>query len=115
MGGMQTIIKRPGSGWNIRRPPVHPGEMLREEFLKPLKLSANRWAMDLRVPVTRISEIVNERRGITADTALRLERYFGTSAGFWLNLQKKFDLLTARQAIGKQIARDVQPRSNEAA
>ena len=89
--------------------------MLREEFLIPLKLSANRLAIDLRVPVSRITEIVNERRGITADTALRLERYFGTSAGFWLNLQKEFDLLTARQTQGEKIARDMQTRSNEAA
>jgi addiction module HigA family antidote len=76
------IIKRPTNGWNIRRPPVHPGEMLREEFLVPMELSANRLAMELRVPVTRISEIVNGRRGISADTGLRLERYFGMSADF---------------------------------
>jgi addiction module HigA family antidote len=94
---------------------MHPGEMLREEFLVPLGLSANRLATELRVPVTRISEIINERRGITADTALRLERYFGMSADFWLTLQKDYDLLTVRQAAGKQIARDVRPRPKEAA
>ena len=76
-------IARPINGWNIRRAPVHPGEMLREEFLIPMGISANRLAMELRVPVTRIGEIVNGRRGVTADTALRLERYFGMSAGFW--------------------------------
>jgi len=108
-------IKRPAKGWNIRRPPVHPGEMLREEFLIPLQLSANRLALELRVPVTRISEIVNGRRAITADTALRLERYFGMSADFWLGLQKDFDLQTARQAEGKRIAQDVRPRSHKAA
>jgi addiction module HigA family antidote len=108
-------IKRPAKGWNIRRPPVHPGEMLREEFLIPLDLSANRLAMDLRVPVTRISEIVNGRRAISANTALRLERYFGMSADFWLGLQKDFDLQTARQAEGKRIALDVRPRSHKAA
>jgi addiction module HigA family antidote len=108
-------IKRPACGWNIRRPPVHPGEMLREEFLVPLELSANRLAIELRVPVTRISEIVNGRRAISADTALRLERYFGMSADFWLGLQKDFDLQTARHAEGKKIAQDVRPRSHKAA
>ncbi len=103
-------IKRPANGWNITRKPVHPGEMLREEFMVPLGLSANRLAIELRVPVTRISEIVNERRTMTADTALRLERYFGMSAGFWLNLQKNYDLISARQAYGKQIETAVQPR-----
>jgi len=96
-------IQRPANGWNIRREPVHPGEMLREEFLVPLGLSANRLAMELRVPATRISEIVNERRGITADTALRLERYLGMSAAFWTGLQKEFDLQTARRAGWKQM------------
>jgi antitoxin HigA-1 len=108
-------IERPANGWNVRRPAVHPGEMLREEFLIPLDLSANRLAMELRVPVTRISEIVNGRRSVTADTALRLERYFGMSADFWLGLQKDFDLLTVRQAEGKKIAQDVRPRSRKAA
>ena len=73
--------KRPANGWNIVRKPVHPGEMLREEFLVPLGLSANKLAMELRVSVTRISEIVNERWGVTADTALRLARYFGMTEG----------------------------------
>ena len=108
-------IKRPAKGWNIRRPPVHPGEMLREEFLIPLDLSANRLAMELRVAVTRITEIVNGRRAISSDTALRLERYFGMSADFWLGLQKDFDLQTARQAEGKKITQDVRPRSHRAA
>ncbi len=108
-------IQRPPNGWHITRPPVHPGEILREEFLIPLELSANRLALDLRVPVTRISEIVNCRRAITADTALRLERYFGMSAGFWLSLQKDFDLQTARQSEGKKIVQDVRPRSHKAA
>ncbi|MDQ2710791.1 MAG: HigA family addiction module antitoxin [Acidobacteriota bacterium] len=103
-------IRRPANGWNIQRKPVHPGEMLREEFLTPLGLSANKLAIELRVPATRISEIVNERRAITADTALRLERYFGMSADFWMNLQKQFDLVSARQIHGKQIESAVQPR-----
>ena len=104
-------IKRPPNGWNVTRKPVHPGEMLREEFMAPLGLSANKLAIELRVPVTRITEIVNERRSMTADTALRLERYFATSAEFWLNLQKTFDLLSARQANGKQIEESIVPRS----
>ena len=87
-----TSLKRPKNGWDITRKPVHPGEMLREEFMVPLELSANRLAIDLRVPVTRITQILNERRAITADTALRLERYFGMSADFWMNLQRDYEL-----------------------
>jgi antitoxin HigA-1 len=100
--------------YNIQRKPVHPGEMLRDAFLLPLQISANRLASELRVPVTRITEILNERRTVTADTALRLERYFGMSADFWLALQKDYDLQTARQAFGKQIMRDVKPRRKAA-
>jgi len=70
---------------------VHPGEHLREDFLKPYGLSMNKLAMDLRVPVTRIGEIVAERRGITSDTAMRLGRYFKTSPQFWINMQMKFE------------------------
>jgi len=91
-------------------PPVHPGEILREDLMKPLGLSINRLARDLRVPVTRMSEIVNCRRGITADTALRLARYFGTTAEFWLNLQAGFELELARRVSAQQIERDVHPR-----
>ena len=83
-------IKRPEGGWNISRTPVHPGEMLREEFMKPLGISINGLALELHVPVTRISEIVNQRRGITADTALRLARHFGTSPDFCINMQKDY-------------------------
>ena len=68
-----------------RLQPIHPGEILREDFMKPLGISMNRLALDLRVPVTRIAEIVHERRGITPETALRLGRYFNTSARFWMN------------------------------
>ena len=100
-------INRPAHGWNIRRKPIHPGEMLLEEFMKPLELSANRLAMDLRVPVTRISEIVHGRRGVSADTALRLEQYFGMSAEFWMNMQRTFDLTSARQAQEKTIKDEV--------
>src|SRR5271165_95577 len=89
--------------------PIHPGEILREEYLKPLGLSMNKLALDLRVPVTRISEIAHERRGITADTALRLARYFDTSARFWLNLQAAFDLEVAEDESSQRIEREVLP------
>jgi addiction module HigA family antidote len=93
-----------------RLPPVHPGEILREDLLKPLGISINRLGRDLRVPVTRMSEIVNRRRGITADTALRLARYFDTTPQFWMNLQASFDLDVAQRASADRIARDVHPR-----
>lgn len=90
---------------------THPGEVLREEFMAPLGISANGLAIALRVPATRIGEIVREQRGITADTALRLARYFGTSPEFWLNLQQAHDLSLARQTIGDSITREVDPRA----
>ena len=89
--------------------PVHPGEILLEEFMKPLGLSMNRMAMDLRVPVTRIADIVNERRGITADTALRFARYFKIAPTFWMNLQTRYDLEIAEDKIAAKVLRDVQP------
>jgi addiction module HigA family antidote len=104
-------ITRPEQGWNITRMPVHPGEMLREEFMKPLAISINRLALELHVPVTRVSEIVNQRRGITADTALRLSRYLGTSADFWMNIQKDYELILARRKYSKTIERQVRPRT----
>jgi antitoxin HigA-1 len=88
--------------------PMHPGEILREQFMVEFSLSINRLARDLRVPVTRISEIVNERRGITPDTALRLARYFRTTPEFWINLQISYDLDIARPTLPK-IERDVHP------
>ena len=90
-------------------PPVHPGEILREDLMKPLGLSINRLARDLRVPVNRVSEIVNGRRGISADTALRLARYFNNSPEFWLNLQATFDLQVEAERSGARIERDVHP------
>jgi addiction module HigA family antidote len=89
--------------------PVHPGEILREEFMKPLGLSMNRMAMDLRVPVTRIAEIVAERRSVTADSALRFARYFKNSPTFWMNLQSRYDLEVAEDEIAAKVERDVQP------
>jgi len=94
----------------ILMPPVHPGEILREDFMKPLSLSINRLALDLRVPATRIGEIVHERRRITADTALRLARYFKTNPEFWLNLQNLFDFeVERRSGATVEIERQVQP------
>ncbi len=90
-------------------PPIHPGEVLREDFMKPLGLSMNKLALDLHVPVTRIAEIVHERRGITPDTALRLARYLNTSARFWLNLQAAYDLEVARDELARTIEREVRP------
>lgn len=88
--------------------PVHPGEILREDYLLPLGMSANALAKALSVPAPRINDIVRERRGVSADTALRLARYFDSTAQFWLNLQATYDLRVAEIASGKQIAREVQ-------
>ena len=93
-----------------RLPPVHPGEILSADLMQPLGLSINRLARDLRVPVTRMSEIVNGRRSITADTALRLARYFGSSPQFWMNLQAAYDLDVVTRASAERIERDVHTR-----
>ena len=95
---------------NEKLAPVHPGEILREEFLIPMGLSQNALARALAVPPRRINEIVLCKRAVTADTALRLARYFGMSAGFWLNLQMTFDLDVARDRLGTRLERDVKPR-----
>ena len=92
-----------------RLSPIHPGEILRAEFMQPFGLSMNRLALDLRVPVTRIAEIAHERRAITPDTALRLARYFTTSAGFWLNLQTAYDLEVAQEKLSDAIEKEVRP------
>jgi len=89
--------------------PVHPGEILSEEFMAPLGLSMNKMAMDLRVPVTRIADIVNEKRGITAETALRFARYFKNSPIFWMNLQTRYELEGAQDELASKVERDVQP------
>ena len=80
-------IKRPATGWKLQRVTTHPGEMLREEFLLPLGITQNALAMKIRVPATRIGDIVHGRRAVTPDTALRLAQFFGNSPEFWLNLQ----------------------------
>jgi addiction module HigA family antidote len=89
--------------------PVHPGEVLKEEFLKPMGLSANALAKALRVPAPRINDVVLQRRGITADTAMRLARYFGGDAQSWLNLQMTYDLRVAERANARRIKREVVP------
>ena len=89
--------------------PAHPGEILREEFMAPLGLSMKKMAMDLRVPVTRIADIANEKRGITAETALRFARYFKNSPIFWMNLQTRYELEVAQDELASKVERDVQP------
>lgn len=91
-------------------PPMHPGEVLREEFMQPLNLTAYALANAIGVPRTRIERIATERTGITADTALRLAKYFSNSAEFWLNLQSRYDILTAQHEIAAAIAK-IEPRA----
>ena len=93
-----------------QRVTTSPGEMLREEFMVPLDLSANALALALRVPANRVTAILKEERAGTADTALSLGRYFGTSARFWLNLQQAFDLSRARSLLADRIEKEVSPR-----
>jgi len=88
-------------------PPIHPGEMLREEFMIPMGLSANALAIAIGVPATRIGEIVNERRGISGDTALRLGHYFRMSAEFWMNLQSRYELESARYMMANDALKSV--------
>ena len=90
--------------------PIHPGEILWEEFMKPFGLSQNALARALGVNPARISDIVHERRGVTGDTALRLSRYFGTTPEFWMNLQSRYELLTAQSSVGDKIELAVRPR-----
>jgi antitoxin HigA-1 len=93
-------------------PPIHPGEILREDFMRPLGLSMNKLALELHVPVTRVAEIVHERRGITSDTAMRLGRYFNTSARFWLSAQAAYDLEVAEDELRPAIEREVHPMAS---
>lgn len=109
-------IEMPPGGWVYKQITTHPGEMLREEFMIPLGISANKLALQTGMPATRISEIIHERRSVTADTAMRLARYFGMSPQFWLNLQSTYDLSKMQVERGKQIAREVKPlKRSEAA
>ena len=93
-----------------RMRPIHPGEILREEFLVPLEMSAHALSQSIHVPATRVNDIVNGKRGVTADTALRLARYFGNSPEFWLNLQAAYDLRAAERDAAARIQREVSPR-----
>ena len=87
--------------------PVHPGAILRREFLEPMGITAYRLARDIGVPPNRVTEILNGKRAMTADTALRLSRYFGTSAGFWMNLQVRHDLERATSRLGRRLQKEV--------
>jgi antitoxin HigA-1 len=94
--------------------PITSGEILREDFLKPMEITAYRLAKDIHVPLTRIMAILQGKRGITADTGLRLDRYFGLSEGYWMRIQLECDLREAKQRLGKEIA-DIKPRDLVAA
>jgi len=94
-----------------RLPPVHPGEILREEFLTPLKISVYELAIAIKVPRSRVNDIVLGRRAVTTDTAMRLGRYFGTSPEFWINLQARYDLDVAERSVRRRIEREVTPRA----
>src|SRR5712692_9728248 len=91
-----------------RQPPIHPGEILLEEFLKPMNISQYRLARDINVPARRINEIVQGKRAISADTALRLSRYFGLSERFWMNLQARYDLEVEKDRLAGRLEREVQ-------
>ena len=94
-----------------RLPLIHPGEILRDDFLQPLKISVDTLAQAIKVPRSRLNDIVLGRRGITADTAFRLARYFGTTPGFWINLQARCDLDAADRKLRRRIEREVRPRA----
>jgi addiction module HigA family antidote len=105
---MRLTTRKPASGWNLQRISTHPGEMLLEELLVPLGITQNALALKIRVPATRIGDIVHGKRSITPNTALRLARFFGNSPEFWLNLQQMHDLSKARLELRKTIERDVE-------
>jgi addiction module HigA family antidote len=94
-----------------RLPPVHPGEILRDEFLKPMHISVYELAKAIKVPRTRANDVVLGRRGITVDTAIRFGRYFGTSPEFWINLQARYDLDVADRTLRRRIEKKVSPRA----
>jgi len=113
--GSKVPLVRPTQGWNYQYVTTSPGEMLLEEFLKPLGLSQHQLAMNIRVPSTRIGEIVRGKRAITPDTALRLARFFDNSPEFWLNLQQMHDLTKAKLALSKTIEAEVRVYQPKAA
>ena len=107
-GEKPTAHLRQVGGWNFQGPTTHPGVVLREEFLTPLRLSQHKLAMKIRVPATRIGDIVLGKRAVTPDTALRLARFFGNSPEFWLNLQQMHDLSKTRLEQSRDIEREVE-------
>jgi addiction module HigA family antidote len=109
MSKSSTTIEGTSMTRNHMRP-IHPGEILREEFLAPLGMTAHALSQAIHVPATRVNDIVNGKRGVTADTALRLARYFGNSPEFWLNLQAAHDLRAAEREAAAKIEREVSPR-----
>ena len=108
-------IKRPALGWKIEGITTHPGTVLKEDFLEPMNISANHLATRTRMPATRVGLILRAKRSVSTDTALRLARYFGTSAEFWINLQAAYDLSKARMELEKTICQDVEPLTLETA
>lgn len=109
MSQKKRMVCKRGAGYVLRRSRkhVHPGEILLQEFLKPLGVSQCRLALDISVPPRRINEIVHGFRAVSADTALRLARYFSTSERFWLNIQSRFDLESQKEKLGKRLEREV--------
>jgi addiction module HigA family antidote len=105
----RAVFKRPAGGWDVEYVTAHPGEILREEFLVPLNLTANALAIRLRIAAPRLHAILHEKRAVTPDTAMRLARCFGTSAQFWMNLQASHDLTKARLEGGAAIEAEVEP------
>lgn len=95
--------------------PIHPGEILREEYLAPLGMTSNALSIHLRIPAPRINDVVREKRAVSTDTALRLARYFDTTAQYWLNLQTSYDLKMAEREVGSKIVADIQPLETLAA
>ncbi len=107
-------IKRPSKGWAITRVTTHPGEILREDFLLPMGITANQLAIRTKMPSTRVGEVLHGRRSISPDTALRLGRFFGTSPEFWINLQAAHDLSKVRLELDRSL-REIEPFQFEAA
>jgi addiction module HigA family antidote len=111
----KKAIERPAGGWVFAGVTTHPGAVLREDFLGPMGITAHQLALRTRMPATRVGEILHERRAVSPDTALRLARFFGTSAEFWINLQATHDLSKIRCEAGKAIQREVEPLGAEGA
>jgi addiction module HigA family antidote len=105
----KKTIRKPAGGWEFAWVTTHPGAVLRQDFLAPMGITAHQLALRTRMPATRVGEILHERRAVSPDTALRLARFFGTSAEFWINLQATYDLSKVRCETGRAIQREVEP------